>query len=794
MLNILGLDLNSVGSFHEASVDFTSPLTYVRGVNKDTGLQARTTGNGVGKSLLFSSIANLRYGAVPASVRKNTRKEMLRLKSSSIGLILRRGEDEYELIQKASGYAIFKNGDDLKVRGIARQQEMIRELMPIPEIGFYTREFLSTLKPYPMQMSTNEQRLQHMVELHDLDQYSDIHKHFSVKAKAIKDNELRIGVLEQTVRDHEAALDKLHKSHKEAGDVVAAEKQAKNLQSQIDELASKRRELLLEVESFEALRATESKLDDLRKAYKYKMPPAELLEATRSERKAARRWEEYEAASTAASKTRSSLEKKLKRIECPEESVSDLKAAVSELEARISELSEKLDKLRKQETQYKEAESSVEELTEELSALTEELSKAGTSYKSYADYETQISLCKAALEMRPLLEHDHEGDGKCPTCRSEVDFAKVEKLVRNAEKQLVVLKKQKAAKEKAAELKSAKRELKGLSYDAEAKKKAAHTLSSAESSLEEAEQKLESRREHDRITKSLAELEVPDKPAKQPEHTVQECDHIIEQCTEIEKQLEAKRQILRRSKIDAGKVKSLKRVETELARLSEEVSDAEAAIKSAEREKSKLDSLLLAATEYRNNVKFYEKEIESNRKKLAEFKSGSKDKKLIDILVKCYGARGLRSVAANNVCRLIEDNLNQYRDLLFYEPFVFFVEAGDAGISIMVDRNNGSPTALTDVRNLSGAESNAFSLLYCLSDLMITPSYKKTNMLILDEPTSHMDEVTRALFNERFLPAVQDLVPNVFVITPHPDDASANASEWVVEKNKGRSSVKILQN
>lgn len=786
MLNILGLDLNSVGSFHEVSVDFNTPLTYVRGVNKDTGLQARTTGNGVGKSLLFSSIANLRYGAVPASVRKNTRKEMLRLKSSSIGMILNRGEDEYELIQKASGYAIYKNGEDLKVRGIARQQEMIRELIPIPEIAFYTREFLSTLKPYPMQMSTNEQRLQHMVELHDLDQYSDIHKHFSVKAKAIKDNELRIGVLEQTIRDHEAALEKLHAAHEKAGDVSGAEKKAKKLQEQIDDLSIRRRDLLLEVETFETLRATEQRLDELRKAYRHKTPPAELLEATRLERKSARRWAEYEAAVSATSKARKALERKLSSIELPDESLHDLKKRIGDASDRIDALSSDLKAHQKAADAFHAAREEVDELKNKLDSL-------GVDFEPATDYEAQISLCRAALEMKPLLEHDHEGDGRCPTCKSEVDFSKVKKAVSAAESRLPSLKKKKAAQEVSVDLKAARRALKALKYDEEAHKTCASALKKASTSLETAEEKLAARKEYDRLRASLDELEPPEKPKHEPSMSVQECDDIIEQCTEIEKQLEAKKQILRKSKTHAHKVRSLKQVEEELARIQGEVAEVESAIRSAEKEKSKLDGLLLAASEYRNNVKFYEQEIEANKQKLADFRKGSKDKKLIDILVKCYGPRGLRSVAANNVCRLLEDNLNQYRDLLFYEPFVFFVEAGDAGISIMVDRNNGSPTALTDVRNLSGAESNAFSLLYCLSDLMITPSYKKTNMLILDEPTSHMDEVTRALFNERFLPAVQDLVPNIFVITPHPDDASPNASEWIVEKNKGRSSVNILQ-
>jgi DNA repair exonuclease SbcCD ATPase subunit len=119
------------------------------------------------------------------------------------------------------------------------------------------------------------------------------------------------------------------------------------------------------------------------------------------------------------------------------------------------------------------------------------------------------------------------------------------------------------------------------------------------------------------------------------------------------------------------------------------------------------------------------------------------------------------------------------------------VEASDTGVSIMVDRNNGKPDSVSDVRHLSGAESECFALLCAASLITLTPDSRKLNMIVLDEPTSHMHQVTRELFNQKFVPFLREIVPSVYIITPHDDDCGPNSAEWVVAKSKGVS--KLIQ-
>jgi DNA repair exonuclease SbcCD ATPase subunit len=114
-----------------------------------------------------------------------------------------------------------------------------------------------------------------------------------------------------------------------------------------------------------------------------------------------------------------------------------------------------------------------------------------------------------------------------------------------------------------------------------------------------------------------------------------------------------------------------------------------------------------------------------------------------------------------------------------------------SSVAILVDRNTGKVDDVSDVRHLSGAESECFSLLCAASLIMLTPDSRKLNMIVLDEPTSHMHAVTRELFNQKFIPFLRELVPSVFIITPHDDDTGPNSAEWIVEKHKGVS--KLIQ-
>lgn len=77
------------------------------------------------------------------------------------------------------------------------------------------------------------------------------------------------------------------------------------------------------------------------------------------------------------------------------------------------------------------------------------------------------------------------------------------------------------------------------------------------------------------------------------------------------------------------------------------------------------------------------------------------------------------------------------------------------------------------------SESNSFQLLCLISLLPLLPDNERVNFVVLGEPTSHMCPVSRSIFNERFLPVLKgcQIVPSVFVISPHSDDICPNSKQ-----------------
>jgi hypothetical protein len=160
---------------------------------------------------------------------------------------------------------------------------------------------------------------------------------------------------------------------------------------------------------------------------------------------------------------------------------------------------------------------------------------------------------------------------------------------------------------------------------------------------------------------------------------------------------------------------------------------------------------------------------------------------VLESLVAAYSGKGLRNIALTQVTQLIETNMNQFAPLLFGENFVFKLTATTAGLSATVDRGQNR---VSDVRLLSGSESNCYSLLFLLSVLALIPSHRRSNVIVLDEMDSHQDDVTRQRFFNDYLPVLKSVIPSVFVITPRPPESlSMFDLSLRVEKKKGVSKL-----
>ena len=136
----------------------------------------------------------------------------------------------------------------------------------------------------------------------------------------------------------------------------------------------------------------------------------------------------------------------------------------------------------------------------------------------------------------------------------------------------------------------------------------------------------------------------------------------------------------------------------------------------------------------------------------------------MEALVDAYGQKGLKLLVMQNISKKIEQNLNKYAHLLFPEAFTFNIVVDSNVFDIFATR---SDKRVSDIRFLSGAESRAFSLLWAISILPLIPASRRSNMIILDEFEAGLDEVTRNLLINDFLPALNEIVPHIVFITPY---------------------------
>ena len=787
MIEIEGLELANVLYFKSVKASLNkNSLTFVRGLNTD-GDPANPTGNGAGKSLLFSTIPNVCYFAPPLAIKKKSSKEILK-KNSSITLKLKvPSGNRYAITQTSTNYKILENGVDLKVRTKPLAEKFIRNIFPLSEIEYYTHGFVSTQRPFLMQTDSNVNRLEHLSSIFRLDSYGELRQYFAIQLRSLKDNDIKLSVLEQKSLSLREKLAKVEK-----GIFPKRLRKAKTdhtaLDSVIQEYVQREFEILKDLQSLKTLLTTEEELDELRSHYSFKDHPGKRLPWLKTQRATARAMGEYKALLKAYKQNIEATQVKLKQLELPLRSRKMLQADKVDLEAKIEHLEEYI--------------AAKEVLRREHRRLTAAAAPLVTTLKDEhdldarvdlidldIDYSGDIAILKASLKLEALIQHQHEETQAsiCPTCLSDVDVDNIKQIVSRAKVSLPLL-------ERKAEAQSLYKKLSGLRDTVLALKFKPKVLEAKKASLEdlslslkEVEKFLEIWKKVAYLKKALSDIEAPVPPEVLPETdlTYEQLDTQIDLCTEILKHLQAKTKLIENNPLLSGS-RTVKAVRTLIRDNEEQLTLVTGALKDQRTGLGELSLFIERQTNLIAEKNLYASELAETLLAIEAIGSSADDKQILDVLLRAYSSKGLKTLVAGQICALLESNLNFYRGLIFVEPFSFSVTATEAGLAINVDRGNGM---VSDVRNLSGAESNCFRLLFIISLLPLIPSDRRLNMIVLDEPTSHMHSVTRQIFVERFLPALQDVIPHIYVITPHDDDYLTGSNEWIIAKSDGVSTL-----
>lgn len=241
MLNIEKVNLTNIVTYKDQDFRFEPGLTIVKGENR------------AGKSLLFSSLANLLYFSHPLSDKKDAKAILTardqevdkKAASSSITLDISKGDQKYTIKQKAAKesitYQIQENGIDLDSRTIALSKDLIEGIFTQPEDIFYTSTYLTSYRNHPLLHGSTAQRYEFFEKLFNFDFFDFLYEKFNLEVKDLESKKVELGNLESLLLDLPSKQQELEKNSKEL-EIVQARRDV--LQAGLSALTHLRMEII----------------------------------------------------------------------------------------------------------------------------------------------------------------------------------------------------------------------------------------------------------------------------------------------------------------------------------------------------------------------------------------------------------------------------------------------------------------------------------------------------------------------------------------------------------------------
>lgn len=168
---------------------------------------------------------------------------------------------------------------------------------------------------------------------------------------------------------------------------------------------------------------------------------------------------------------------------------------------------------------------------------------------------------------------------------------------------------------------------------------------------------------------------------------------------------------------------------------------------------------------------------------IQECKRATIDLPVYEMLQDAYSPQGIKLLIIKSIANTLQKNLNRFAKQVYDgENFTFEVDVDANKFDVLVTRKNGKQLEVCDIRDLSGAESRLFVLVFLLALLPMIPARRRLNVLILDEPGIGMDDAALERFRTKLLPALLKIVPTVVVVTPNVEDVPTWAKVRTVVK------------
>lgn len=733
MQTLLGAQYRQTLLFGDVNLNLNpGGIVTVSGKNlnvRRTGVEYDT--NAVGKSVLFSSLANVLYerGALHESAKS---KKELYGDAMGCSRIYHRTEDgvEYCYEQAKSGkYVVYENGEPLKHDKVANSVSTMQTLFPVCEDAWHHLVVLSSAHPAPFMMAKPEARRNFFSELFNYAYFDEL---ASMAKRQITEKSKTASKLEgfassiETLRASLSQIPEVDESELESDLNTLLELQDKiNGRLSLAEFTKiKKRLVELETElddevdekHLEAAKAYLEKTQDHVSKLSVKIA---FSESKKKELLA------YKEDSREFSESLESLAD-FNISEDPKQAVSDINALLALLELVGDEDIHTL------------ASVQVLNLTKrDILAFRE----------TYAEQQVleaeKTSIEHSLAGIRKVLKNI-KGHAKCPFCASDVDEDHFRAELKRLSDELdVVDEKLDAIVTK--EFRSLARYANNLSNNSFCK--------SLTSGVDWCKLK--------KIEDSRSVLKLVLRQAKRLQ------DRVPPEGTQDVAELKAR---LNNVKLKAEKAQEYIDFANNLGSLATEYRKLKKKVAGLDEDEMQqdLEELVALKRSVEERQKHQEKR-ESFLSMIAQIKKDSakeakvlEDIPALEVLVRAYSTKGLRLSAISSIAQTLSSSLNENAHMLFSEPFSFDVNITDTRFDIMVDRSPES----SDIRKLSKSEQRRFSMLYayCLNELI--PPSSRSNLIVLDEMEDGSSDVNRKLYREVFLPHLNSVVPNVFVVSP----------------------------
>ena len=741
-MNLQSLVLHNAAGFQDLELQLDQhPLIIVSGRNHDSDTPKNY--NGVGKSRLLSTLPNMLYESDPLALTKRGKKGLGA--DSYIQYRWEYGGQQVEVKQTAKSYHVVIDGQDLETH--KGKQEVakahIQKMFPIQPLAFYSYAYLHTQRPHPFQRVSQADRLKYVTELFDLGIYDRLRQYFMQKHSAGQKAVERTQMLAEELRVCQTQMKAVGYDRDAYADAKA----------QINSLTRRLRLATDKFNDVEALYNDALKYEELVARIKElgKCGTPDELEV---ELERAQAYANYCDAVAQYKQDRQRLTKKLDGLPDtpPKQSVTKLHGILDHVEHELE-----------QSLTY----------SEKRQALAAELEELGECEP--VDYEEAQELRAGAQAILRIYDELH-GECDCPTCGQQIDSKSLKVAAKRAEKDLEIAK-QMIAQHRAFEQRQAlAAELKKLDAWGQGFKQVKElrrALSKYSAELEAAEDHQQQYDLYHSLCDKLKELRKPT--------IVPEAGDIQELRAEY-KAACAKQEIDRQLQELEVPARSSKKLAFVLKSHARDVDHARQSLDDATTLFQKLEIQRLRM-----------KDLGATRKRLTqaieELEPLIGDSKLYAVMADAYGKQNLKANAVQEMLDMISAKLNELAPLVFPEPFTFELKTSVQGVDARVYRS--AEDAGTDIQQMSGAESNCFTLLWALTMIVFCPSAMRPNFIILDEPESNCSEGLREHIVRNFLPVLMDCVPHVIWITPLDTDVFGGAPRWTVCKRNGVSTVEV---